>query len=121
MFTAFITVNQGVYNAYQLPEEFCVNIICYFQVVQYLAGCGLQSCSLLVAKGYADIGWNPVEGERYLNFLRFTVFCNGRFTPKCKMMGEKCILLFCGQYSKCPTILTGYAALVILFNLMYLF
>uniref|UniRef100_A0A8C4H809 Ryanodine receptor 2b (cardiac) n=1 Tax=Dicentrarchus labrax TaxID=13489 RepID=A0A8C4H809_DICLA len=46
-------------------------------VVQYLAGCGLQSCSMLVAKGYPDIGWNPVEGERYLDFLRFAVFCNG--------------------------------------------
>lgn len=29
-------------------------------------------------KGYPDIGWNPVEGERYLDFLRFAVFCNGR-------------------------------------------
>ncbi|XP_051816036.1 ryanodine receptor 2 [Acanthochromis polyacanthus] len=47
------------------------------KVVQYLAGCGLQSCSMLVAKGYSDIGWNPVEGERYLDFLRFAVFCNG--------------------------------------------
>ncbi|KAM4598949.1 ryanodine receptor 2 [Fundulus diaphanus] len=47
------------------------------KVVQYLAGCGLQSCSMLVAKGYTDIGWNPVEGERYLDFLRFAVFCNG--------------------------------------------
>ncbi|XP_051233720.1 ryanodine receptor 2 [Dicentrarchus labrax] len=47
------------------------------KVVQYLAGCGLQSCSMLVAKGYPDIGWNPVEGERYLDFLRFAVFCNG--------------------------------------------
>ncbi|KAM7408499.1 hypothetical protein PAMA_002295 [Pampus argenteus] len=47
------------------------------KVVQYLAGCGLQSCPLLVAKGYPDIGWNPVEGERYLDFLRFAVFCNG--------------------------------------------
>uniref|UniRef100_A0A671YWR5 Ryanodine receptor 2 n=1 Tax=Sparus aurata TaxID=8175 RepID=A0A671YWR5_SPAAU len=46
-------------------------------VVQYLAGCGLQSCAMLVAKGYPDIGWNPVEGERYLDFLRFAVFCNG--------------------------------------------
>uniref|UniRef100_A0A3B3YY67 Ryanodine receptor 2b (cardiac) n=1 Tax=Poecilia mexicana TaxID=48701 RepID=A0A3B3YY67_9TELE len=46
-------------------------------VVQYLAGCGLQSCSLLLAKGYTDIGWNPVEGERYVDFLRFAVFCNG--------------------------------------------
>uniref|UniRef100_A0A8B9LM49 Ryanodine receptor 2b (cardiac) n=1 Tax=Astyanax mexicanus TaxID=7994 RepID=A0A8B9LM49_ASTMX len=47
------------------------------KVVQYLAGCGLRSCSLLVSKGYPDIGWNPVEGERYLDFLRFAVFCNG--------------------------------------------
>lgn len=47
------------------------------QVVQYLAGCGLQSCLMLVSKGYPDIGWNPVEGERYLDFLRFAVFCNG--------------------------------------------
>ncbi|XP_040906318.1 ryanodine receptor 2 [Toxotes jaculatrix] len=47
------------------------------KVVQYLAGCGLQSCPMLVAKGYPDLGWNPVEGERYLDFLRFAVFCNG--------------------------------------------
>ncbi|XP_061561261.1 ryanodine receptor 2 isoform X2 [Phycodurus eques] len=47
------------------------------KVVQYLAGCGLQSCTMLVYKGYPDIGWNPVEGERYLDFLRFAVFCNG--------------------------------------------
>ncbi|XP_074531886.1 ryanodine receptor 2 [Halichoeres trimaculatus] len=47
------------------------------KVVQYLADCGLQSCQMLVAKGYPDIGWNPVEGERYVDFLRFTVFCNG--------------------------------------------
>ncbi|XP_054654360.1 ryanodine receptor 2 isoform X4 [Dunckerocampus dactyliophorus] len=47
------------------------------KVVHYLAGCGLKSCPLLVAKGYPDIGWNPVEGERYLDFLRFAVFCNG--------------------------------------------
>ncbi|XP_041866038.1 ryanodine receptor 2 isoform X2 [Melanotaenia boesemani] len=47
------------------------------KVVQYLAGCGLQSCQMLVAKGYTDVGWNPVEGERYLDFLRFAVFCNG--------------------------------------------
>ncbi|NXF05243.1 RYR2 protein, partial [Smithornis capensis] len=48
------------------------------KVVRYLAGCGLQSCPLLIFKGYPDIGWNPVEGERYLDFLRFAVFCNGR-------------------------------------------
>ncbi|XP_047191096.1 ryanodine receptor 2-like isoform X3 [Scophthalmus maximus] len=47
------------------------------KVVQYLAGCGRQSCPMLVEKGYPDVGWNPVEGERYLDFLRFAVFCNG--------------------------------------------
>nr|XP_040034926.1 ryanodine receptor 2 [Gasterosteus aculeatus aculeatus] len=47
------------------------------KVVLYLAGCGLESCPMLVAKGYPDLGWNPVEGERYLDFLRFAVFCNG--------------------------------------------
>ncbi|KAK7907584.1 hypothetical protein WMY93_016196 [Mugilogobius chulae] len=47
------------------------------KVVTYLAACGLQSCAILVAKGYPDIGWNPIEGERYLSFLRFVVFCNG--------------------------------------------
>ncbi|NWS33213.1 RYR3 protein, partial [Polioptila caerulea] len=45
-------------------------------VVTYLAGCGLQSCPVLLAKGYPDIGWNPIEGERYLSFLRFAVFAN---------------------------------------------
>nr|XP_040130259.1 ryanodine receptor 3 isoform X1 [Ictidomys tridecemlineatus] len=46
------------------------------KVVTYLAGCGLQSCPMLVAKGYPDVGWNPIEGERYLSFLRFAVFVN---------------------------------------------
>ncbi|XP_028294205.1 ryanodine receptor 3 isoform X6 [Gouania willdenowi] len=47
------------------------------KVVTYLAGCGLQGCPMLLAKGYPDIGWNPIEGERYLSFLRFAVFVNG--------------------------------------------
>ncbi|KAF7252059.1 Ryanodine receptor 3 [Varanus komodoensis] len=47
------------------------------KVVTYLAGCGLQSCPMLLAAGYPDIGWNPIEGERYLSFLRFAVFVNG--------------------------------------------
>uniref|UniRef100_A0A8D2LE34 Ryanodine receptor 1 n=1 Tax=Varanus komodoensis TaxID=61221 RepID=A0A8D2LE34_VARKO len=47
------------------------------KVVTYLAGAGLQSCSMLLSKGYPDIGWNPCGGERYLDFLRFTVFVNG--------------------------------------------
>lgn len=44
---------------------------------------------MLVAKGYADIGWNPVEGERYLDFLRFAVFCNGTFA---RLKHEKLLL-----------------------------
>lgn len=51
----------------------------YLQVVTYLAGCGLQSCPMLLSKGYPDIGWNPCGGERYLDFLRFAVFVNGLF------------------------------------------
>ncbi|NXO96929.1 RYR1 protein, partial [Certhia brachydactyla] len=47
------------------------------QVVTYLASCGLQSCPMLLAKGYPDIGWNPCGGEKYLDFLRFAVFVNG--------------------------------------------
>ncbi|XP_049319476.1 ryanodine receptor 3-like isoform X3 [Astyanax mexicanus] len=47
------------------------------KVVTYLASCGLQSCPMLLSKGYPDIGWNPIEGERYLSFLRFAVFVNG--------------------------------------------
>uniref|UniRef100_A0A9J8AYF0 Ryanodine receptor 1a (skeletal) n=1 Tax=Cyprinus carpio carpio TaxID=630221 RepID=A0A9J8AYF0_CYPCA len=46
-------------------------------VVKYLAGCGLQSCPMLLSKGYPDIGWNPCGGEKYLDFLRFAVFVNG--------------------------------------------
>ncbi|KAM4879798.1 LOW QUALITY PROTEIN: ryanodine receptor 1 [Sylvia borin] len=47
------------------------------KVVTYLASCGLQSCPMLLAKGYPDIGWNPCGGEKYLDFLRFAVFVNG--------------------------------------------
>ncbi|MGH0136182.1 UNVERIFIED_CONTAM: hypothetical protein FKN15_059741 [Acipenser sinensis] len=46
------------------------------KVVTYLASSGLQSCPMLLAKGYPDIGWNPGGGERYLDFLRFAVFVN---------------------------------------------
>lgn len=54
-----------------------LNALTWSQVVKYLAGCGLQSCPMLLAKGYPDIGWNPCGGEKYLDFLRFAVFVNG--------------------------------------------
>lgn len=52
------------------------------KIAIYLSRCGLQSNSELIEKGYPDLGWDPVEGERYLDFLRFCVwvnmiFCNG--------------------------------------------
>lgn len=47
------------------------------KVASYLARCGLQANSELLAKDYPDIGWDPVEGERYLDFLRFCVWING--------------------------------------------
>lgn len=31
----------------------------------------------LLEKGYPDIGWDPVEGERFLDFFRFCVWNNG--------------------------------------------
>lgn len=44
------------------------------KIAVYLSRCGLQSNSELVEKGYPDLGWDPVEGERYLDFLRFCVW-----------------------------------------------
>ncbi|OQV16827.1 Ryanodine receptor [Hypsibius exemplaris] len=47
------------------------------KIAVYLSRCGLQSNSELTAKGYPDIGWDPVEGERYLDFLRYCAWVNG--------------------------------------------
>uniref|UniRef100_A0A158P902 Ryanodine receptor 44F n=1 Tax=Angiostrongylus cantonensis TaxID=6313 RepID=A0A158P902_ANGCA len=47
------------------------------KVTVYLSRCGLQPNSEMISKGYPDIGWDPVEGERYIDFLRFCVWING--------------------------------------------
>lgn len=47
------------------------------KIAIYLSRCGLQSNQELIDKGYPDVGWDPVEGERYLDFLRFCVWVNG--------------------------------------------
>lgn len=86
-------------------------LYCSWQVVTYLAGCGLQSCPMLLAKGYPDVGWNPIEGERYLSFLRFAVFVNSeshvlhaqhRITINYGFIDKKGIisLLFVSQYKR---------------------
>ncbi|NXL44145.1 RYR3 protein, partial [Podilymbus podiceps] len=66
-------------------QDFALVLVEPHGVVTYLAGCGLQSCPVLLAKGYPDIGWNPIEGERYLSFLRFAVFVNS----KCNFLAFK--------------------------------
>lgn len=57
------------------------------KIAMYLSRCGLQSNGELLEKGYPDIGWDPVEGERFLDFLRFCVWVNG-----------ETLALFCSQY-----------------------
>ncbi|KAK3094056.1 hypothetical protein FSP39_023525 [Pinctada imbricata] len=47
------------------------------KIAMYLSRCGLQSNGELTEKGYPDVGWDPVEGERFLDFLRFCVWVNG--------------------------------------------
>ena len=41
------------------------------KIAVYLSRCGLTGNAELVSKGYPDLGWDPVEGERFLDFLRF--------------------------------------------------
>ena len=49
------------------------------KVAVYLSRCGQATNHDLVSLGYPDIGWDPVEGERFLDFLRFCVWVNGTF------------------------------------------
>ncbi len=48
------------------------------KVAVYLSRCGQATNHDLVTLGYPDIGWDPVEGERFLDFLRFCVWVNGQ-------------------------------------------
>ena len=47
------------------------------KVAAYLSRCGQQTNQEIIARGYPDIGWDPVEGERFLDFFRFCVLVNG--------------------------------------------
>merc|ERR1712128_221856 len=47
------------------------------KIAVYLSRCGLSPNSELTAKGYPDLGWDPVEGERFVDFLRFCVWVGG--------------------------------------------
>lgn len=60
------------------------------KIALYLSRCGLQMNSELSEKGYPDIGWDPVEGERFLDFLRFCVWVNGKFVLVTNMIWLSC-------------------------------
>ncbi|RWS13212.1 ryanodine receptor-like protein, partial [Dinothrombium tinctorium] len=47
------------------------------KIAVYLSRCGLQSNQELLDQGYPDIGWDPVGGERFLDFFRTCVWVNG--------------------------------------------
>ncbi|KAI0981288.1 hypothetical protein GJ496_001976 [Pomphorhynchus laevis] len=47
------------------------------RIALYLSRCGTTRNEELCSKGYQDIGWDPVEGERFLDFLKFCVWVNG--------------------------------------------
>ncbi|CAF4069276.1 unnamed protein product, partial [Rotaria sp. Silwood2] len=47
------------------------------KITSYLSRCGTTRNEELFLKGYHDIGWDPVDGERFLDFLKFCVWVNG--------------------------------------------
>ncbi|XP_033625850.1 ryanodine receptor 2-like [Asterias rubens] len=47
------------------------------RVVVYLSNCGIQDNSRLISIGKPSIGWDPLDGERYLDFMRHAVWVNG--------------------------------------------
>ncbi|OBS66162.1 hypothetical protein A6R68_05298, partial [Neotoma lepida] len=60
----------------------CCRFLCYFcRISRQNQKAMFEHLSYLlenssVGLGYPDVGWNPIEGERYLSFLRFAVFVN---------------------------------------------
>ena len=47
------------------------------QIVAYLSECGLRGCQRLKNMGFPEYDWDPLQGERYLDFLKDAVFVNG--------------------------------------------
>ncbi|CAF1420419.1 unnamed protein product, partial [Rotaria sordida] len=46
------------------------------KIASYLSRCGTTRNEELYLQGYHDIGWDPVDGERFLDFLKFCVWVN---------------------------------------------
>ena len=51
------------------------------KVITYLSKCGVQDNARLTGMGKHSIGWDPLDGERYLDFMRHAVWVNGRYYP----------------------------------------
>lgn len=47
------------------------------KIAVYLSKCGFQSNQEILDKGYPDIGYDPIGGERFLDFFRTCVWVNG--------------------------------------------
>ena len=77
-FTLNMFTIQCTHDFVRFLKNFFLKYSLRLQLVENLASCGLQSCLVLLKKGYPDIGWNPLEGERYLDFLKNAVFVNGK-------------------------------------------
>jgi ryanodine receptor 2 len=54
------------------------------KIASYLSRCGTTRNEELFLQGYHDIGWDPVDGERFLDFLKFCVWVNGKIIKKKK-------------------------------------
>ncbi|XP_078000970.1 ryanodine receptor 2-like [Glandiceps talaboti] len=46
------------------------------KVISYLSTCGIQSNTRMMSLGKIDVGWDPVDGERYIDFLKQAVWVN---------------------------------------------
>lgn len=47
------------------------------KVITFLSRCGVQDNARLRAMGKPLPGWDPLDGERYLDFMRHAVWVNG--------------------------------------------
>lgn len=49
------------------------------KVISFMSQCGVQDNDRMLSLGKPLIGWDPVDGERYLDFMRHTVWVNGEY------------------------------------------
>ncbi|XP_033127881.1 ryanodine receptor 2-like [Anneissia japonica] len=47
------------------------------KVIKYLSKCGMKNNARMMSLGKENIGWDPLDGERYLDFMKHAVWVNG--------------------------------------------